>query len=68
MYFRNYGLGNTYYSICLKLSVSEDTLTCNMERGPNTVEIWATPTLPYLLITLNSNELEKISLSYMQSL
>ena len=33
------------------------------DGGPNTVEIWTTPPLPYLLITLKDIELEKTSLS-----
>ena len=36
--------------------------------GPNTVEIWTAPPLAYLLITGKAIELEKISLSDMQSL
>ena len=37
-------------------------------KGPNTVEIWTAPPLPYLLMTVKAIELEKISLSNMQSL
>ena len=47
----------------LKGLVSENPLTSNMVSGPNTVEIWTAPTLPYLLITVNATKLEKASLS-----
>ena len=36
--------------------------------GRNTFEIWTAPPLPYFLITVKTTELEKISLSYMESL
>ena len=35
---------------------------------PNTVEIWTAPTLAHLLINVKAIELEKISVSDMQSL
>ena len=63
MYFRNYGHRKMLLDKSLKSLVSENPLTSNMVSGPNTVEIWTTPTLPYLLITVNATKLEKASLS-----
>ena len=34
MYFRNYGLQNTWLDICLKSPVSEDPFSGNMVNGP----------------------------------
>ena len=59
MYFRNYGLRNTWRNKCLKIPVSDKPSTSNMVRGPNTVEILATLPLRYLLITVKAIELEK---------
>ena len=39
MYFRNYRLPKTLFNKCLKIPVSEDPLTSNMLKVPNTVEI-----------------------------
>ena len=39
-----------------------------MVRGPNTIEILKTSPLPYLLTSVKAIELEKISLSDMQTL
>ena len=53
MYFQNYGLRNTWRNKCLKIPVSETLSTSKMVRSPNTLEIWTTPPLPYLLITVH---------------
>ena len=68
MYFRNFALRNKLLNKCLKIPLSEDRSTSNMVRGPNTVEIWTTLALPYLLIIVQVIELEKINHSNMQSL
>ena len=68
MYFRNYGIRNQLANKCLKIPLSEDRSTSNMVRGPNTVEIWTTLALPYLLIIVQVIELEKINHSNMQIL
>ena len=34
MYFRNYGLQNTWLDICLKSPVSQDPFSGNMVNGP----------------------------------
>ena len=39
MYFRNYGLLNTWLNKPLKSLLSEDPSATNKTRGPNTVEI-----------------------------
>ena len=54
----------TWLSKCLKSPVSENPATNNMVRRPKQ----SLKTLTYLLITVKAIELEKISLSYMQSL
>ena len=59
MYFRNYGLRNTWRNKCLKIPVSDKPSTSNMVRGPNTVEILTTLPLRCLLITVKAIELEK---------
>ena len=67
MYSRCWRLPKTWLDKCLKSPVSEDLFRTNTEIGPNTVEIrWPAP-LPYLLITLEAIELERISLSDMQN-
>ena len=48
--------------------LSDEPCESNMEGGPNTNEILTTPPLPYLLITVKTIELEKMSLNYMQNL
>ena len=68
MYIRNYGLRNTWRNKCLKIPLSDNPSTSNMVKGPNTVEILTTLPLPYLLITVQEIDLEKISFSNMQRL
>ena len=68
MHFRNYGLRKTWSIKSLKSPLSENPSTSNIVSRPQTFEIRTTPPLPYLLITLQDIELEKISLSNMQSL
>ena len=68
MYFRNYGLRNTWLDNCLKGPVSEDLSIDNMLNRPNTAGIWTTAPLPYLFITVKVIELERVSLSDMQIL
>ena len=65
MYFQNYRLRKTCLKKSLKSPLSEDPSTSNMLKGPNTVEISTAPPLPYLLITVKTTELEKISDSEM---
>ena len=66
MYFQNYRLQKTWLNKSLKILVLEDPSTSN--KGPNTVEIWTTSPLPYLLITVKPIELDEMSLSDMQIL
>ena len=47
---------------CLKSPVSEHPWTSNMVNGPNTAKICITAHSSYLLITVKSIELEKVSL------
>ena len=68
MCFINYGLRKTWSVKSLKSLLSEQSSGTNMWGAPNTVEIWTTPPVPYLLITVKAIELEKSSPSDMQSL
>ena len=68
MYFRNYRLRNRGLEKCLKNHASEKPSTSNMVNGTNTVGIWTTVPLSYLLITLNIIQSEKVYLSSMENL
>ena len=68
MYLRNYGLRKRRLDKCLKSHVSEDPSTSNMEDVSNTVPMWTTAALPYLLITLNIIHLEKVYITAIQNL
>ena len=68
MYFWTYGIGKIWLDKCLKNPVSEENSTTNMETRRNTVEIWMTEPLPYLLIPLKEVQVEKVSLSDMRNL
>ena len=67
MCFRNYGPRNTLLNKSLKCLLSEHPSTTNI-RGPNPVEILTSPPLPDLLINVQAIELEKISVSDIQTL
>ena len=54
MCFRNYWFRKTCLDKCLKIILSEDPLTRHMENGPNTVKIFITAPLSYLLITVKT--------------
>ena len=47
MYFRNYGLQNTWLDKCLKSPVSEDTSKSNMVKEPKTSSISTPAPSPY---------------------
>ena len=68
IYFRNYRLRKALLIKSLKSPHSEDPSRSNMQAAPNTLEIWTTPPLPYLVITAKAIESEKASLGNMQSL
>ena len=69
MYFPNYELRNRGLDKCLKKPVSEDPSTSSMVKaGPNTFAILTTASLPYLLITGNIIQLEKVYFSAIQNL
>ena len=68
MCFRNYGFRKTSLNKSLKSPCSENPSTGDMVSVQETFEIWTTTPLPYLLITLQDIELEKIYLSDMPSL
>ena len=60
--------GKAWLSKYLKSPVSEYPSRSNRVRVPNTVETWTTALLPYLLITVQTIETEKVSLSDMENL
>ena len=68
MYLRTYGLRKGRLDKCLKSHVSEDPSTSNIEDVSNTVPMWTTEALPYLLITLNIIQLEKVYITGIQNL
>ena len=68
MYSQNYRLRKAWLKKPRKSPLSEDPSTSNMLRQPNTVEICTAQPLPYILITVKTNELGKISHSDMQIL
>ena len=68
MYFRNYGLQNTWLNQRLKSTISDYPLKSNMENAPKSVKIWMKAPLPYLLIAVQAIDLQKVSVSYMQNL
>ena len=68
MYFRNDGLRKTWFDQRLKSTISEDPSKSNMENAPKSVEIWMKAPLPYLLISANAINLQKVSFSDMQNL
>ena len=63
MYFENYGLRKRWLDERLKNRLSEDPSTSNIVKGRNTVAFWTKVPLPYLLITVNIIQLEKVSFS-----
>ena len=63
MYFRNYGLPETWLDQCLKSLVSEDPTKSNMVNASKHCSNLKDTSLPYLLITENSIVLQKISVS-----
>ena len=63
MYFRNYGLPNTWLDQCLKSPVSEDPTKSNMVSAPKHCSNLKDTSLPYLLITGKSIVLQKVSVS-----
>ena len=68
MYFRNHRVRKRDLDECLKIPVSEDPSISNMVNVPKTVTIQTTAPLPYLLITANIIQLEKVFFSVMQNL
>ena len=66
MYFRNYGLRNTWLTKSVKSPISEDPSGNNKVNW--TVEIWTIAHLAYLLTTLKAIELEKAFHSDMKNL
>ena len=67
MYFRYYGLRNTWLDKCLISPVSEDILRATWQTGKNTVSISTTAPLPYSLITLTVNELKRVTVNDMEN-
>ena len=71
MYFSTYGLRKTWIDKCLKSPVSEARATSKMVNAlkhcprPNNSTL---APLPYLLISVQAIEVEKVSLSDMQNL
>ena len=63
MYFRNYGLPNTWLDQCLKIPVSEDPTKSDMVNAPKHCSNLKDASLPYLLITGKSIVLQKVSVS-----
>ena len=63
MYFQNVGLRKMWLDNCLKILILEDTSRSKKETGPNTVEIWTTVPLLFLLISVKAIEKEKVSVS-----
>ena len=68
MYFRNYGLPNTWLDQCVKSLVSEDPTKSNMVNASKHCSNLKDTSLPYLLIIGMSNVLQKVSVSDVQNL
>ena len=66
MYFRNYGLPETWLEQCLKSPVSEDPTKSNMVNTPKHCSNLKGTSLPYLSITGKSIVLQKVSVSHIQ--
>ena len=67
MYFRNYGLPNTWLDQCLKSPVSEDPTKSNTVNALKHCSNLKDTSLPYLLITGKSIVLQKVSVSHIQN-
>ena len=68
MYFRNYGLPNTWLDQSLKSPFSEDPTKSNMVNAPKHCSNLKDTSLPYLLITGKSIVLQKVSVSDIRNL
>ena len=68
MYFRIYGLRKTWFDKCLKSALWEDPAIGNIVNGRNTDSVSRTAPLPYSSNNGKVIELEKVTLSDMQSL
>ena len=68
MYFQNVGLRKTWLDNCLKIPILEDPSRSKKETSPNTVEIWTTVPLLFLLISVKAVEKAKVSVSDKQNL
>ena len=67
MYFRNYGLPNTWLDQSLKSPFSEDPTKSNMVNAPKHCSNLKDTSLLYLLITGKSVLLQKVSVSDIQN-
>ena len=67
MYFRNYGLPKTWLDQRLKSPVSENPTKSNMVNAPKHCSNLKATSLPYLLITVKSIVLQKVSVSHIQN-
>ena len=68
MYFRYYGARKTWLDQCLKCGVSRDPSESTMVNEPIIVDISMAAPSPYLLTTVNTIDLRKVSISDMQNL
>ena len=63
MYIPNYGLPKTWLDQYLKSPISEDPTKSNMVNAPKHCSNLKDTPLPYLLITVKSIVLQKVSVS-----